>query len=89
MRLNRRLTWRRLRDGLYRAANFTIERVDGMYGPRWTLTHSIGAGATVTVRRATLHECQSFAGMMAMEMPLFAIADVEDCEAELTAEQRE
>ena len=71
-----RLKWNRLHDGYYRAGNFTIERVDSMYGPRWTLTHSIGTGASVTVRRATLHECQAMAGTMAMEMPLFALGRV-------------
>lgn len=77
MRLNR-LCWKRLHDGYYRAGNFTIERIDSMYGPRWLLTHSVGTGATVTIRRATMHECQSVAGSMAMEMPLFAVGRLHD-----------
>jgi hypothetical protein len=72
-----RLTWRRLHDGYYRAGNFTIERVDSMYGPRWLLTHSIGVEAAVTIRRATLHECQAVAGTMAMQLPLYAFGSVE------------
>jgi hypothetical protein len=71
-----RLAWKRLHDGYYRAGNFTIERVDSMYGPRWLLTHSIGVEAAVSVRRATMHECQAIAGTMAMEMPLFALGNV-------------
>jgi hypothetical protein len=73
-----RLKWTRVSDGEYRAGNFTIERVDAMYGPRWLLTHDIGFGSTVTIRRATLHECQSIAGTMAMEMPLFAVGQLAD-----------
>ena len=72
-----RLEWKKLHPGYYRAGNFTIERIDTMYGPRWLLTHSVGLGTAVTVRRATLHECQSVAGSMAMESPLLALAVVE------------
>jgi hypothetical protein len=72
-----RLTWKRLHDGYYRAGNFTIERTDSMYGPRWLLTHSIGEGTAVTVRRATLHECQAVAAGIAFELPLYALGRVE------------
>lgn len=77
-----RLIWRRVHDGYYRAGNFTIERIDSMYGPRWLLTHSVGLDASLHVRRATLHECQTLAGSMAMEMPLFAIGRLEPAELE-------
>jgi hypothetical protein len=72
-----RLIWKRLHDGYYRAGNFTIERVDSMYGPRWLLTHTIGPGTAVTIRRATLHECQAAAAGIAIELPLFALGKIE------------
>ena len=68
------LTWTRWRPGYYTSGNFVVERVDGMYGPTWTLTVD---GQAVRVTKKSLHECQAVAGSIAYEASLFVTARLE------------
>jgi len=68
--------WRRIHAGYYRSANFLIQRIDGMYGPRWELTLTTELGSTLTIRKSTLHEAQAAAAAIVLESPLLALAAV-------------